>query len=139
PEEYEYRRTVNSASSVTQYWRNLIAQADSTILQDKRRDDLDKYHVWRLRFLSHTHQRGQGAYDLAVNLTYKKIEATADDIFVLLTTLWKRKRDIPCRPDSRVSFHGMVILGGTCGFRRGCIMRLTYRDVSLAVVRDPND
>ncbi|KAF2740766.1 hypothetical protein EJ04DRAFT_558741 [Polyplosphaeria fusca] len=39
PEEYESRRTVNSASTVIQCWRELIAQADSTVLLDKRRED----------------------------------------------------------------------------------------------------
>ncbi|KAF2191615.1 hypothetical protein K469DRAFT_746890 [Zopfia rhizophila CBS 207.26] len=60
PEECEWRRTVNSASSVTQYWRELIAEADATVLRDKRRKDPKNFAKWRLKFLSHTHQRGQG-------------------------------------------------------------------------------
>jgi hypothetical protein len=58
PEEYEFRRTVNSASSITQCWRELIAKADSTVLWDKRREDPEKFDLWRLRFLDHTNQRG---------------------------------------------------------------------------------
>jgi hypothetical protein len=45
PEESEVRRTVNSASSVTQTWRELIAQANSTVLREKRIADLGNYHV----------------------------------------------------------------------------------------------
>ena len=39
PHEYEYRRTVNSAVTPTERWRQLIAMADSTVLQEKRRQD----------------------------------------------------------------------------------------------------
>jgi hypothetical protein len=60
PEEYEYRRTVNSASTVIQCWRELIAQADSTVLREKRREEPHKFQQWRLKFIDHTNQRGQG-------------------------------------------------------------------------------
>ncbi|KAF2731199.1 hypothetical protein EJ04DRAFT_16250 [Polyplosphaeria fusca] len=154
PEEYEWRRTVNSASSVTQYWRELIAEADATVLRDQRRKDPENYDKWRLKFLSHTHQRGQGPVfeisqwifqtlakelNLAVTLTFEKIEATDEDTVVLLNTLWQRADDIPCRPSTRLSFHGTLLLAAIGGFRRGTIERLRYRDVCLAVVRDPND
>lgn len=60
PEEYQDRGTVNSASTVIQCWRELIAQADSTVLLDKRREDPGNYQQWRLKFIDHTTQRGQG-------------------------------------------------------------------------------
>lgn len=60
PEEYERRRAVISASSITQCWREFIAVADATVLRDKRREDAEKFAKWRLRFLDHSHRRGQG-------------------------------------------------------------------------------
>ncbi|KAF2184554.1 hypothetical protein K469DRAFT_578956, partial [Zopfia rhizophila CBS 207.26] len=154
PEEYEWRQTMNSASSVTQCWRELIAQADSTVLRDKRREDLENFAKWRLRFLDYTHQRGQGPVfeisrwifhslakelNLAATLTFKKIKATDEDTVVLLNTLWQRADDIPCRPGTRLSFHGSLLLAAIGGFRRGTIKQLRYCEVCLAVVRDPND
>ncbi|OAG09319.1 uncharacterized protein CC84DRAFT_1171913 [Paraphaeosphaeria sporulosa] len=136
PEEYEYRRTVNTASIVIQCWRELIAQADSTVLLDKRREDLGNYQLWRLKFIDHTNQRGQGPvfeicqwifhtlakeHKLATTLTFEKIEATAEDVIVLLKTLWQRANDIPYQPSTRVSFHGILLLAAIGGFRRATI------------------
>lgn len=130
---------MNSASSVTQTWRELIAQADATILGEKRRTDPENFHLWRLKFPDHTNQRGQGPIfevsqwifqklakelDLTVTLTFEKVEATANDMLVFLDTLWERAEDIPCQPTTRVSFHGIVLLAGIGGFRRGTIMCL---------------
>jgi hypothetical protein len=60
PEEYEYRRTLNSATSVTQIWRNLIALADCEILAPLRRKDRANQARWRLKFVDHSKQRGTG-------------------------------------------------------------------------------
>lgn len=154
PQEYEYRRTVNTASSVTQFWRGLIAQADSTVLLEKRRQDPKNKALWRLKFIDHTKQRAQGPifeiskwiYDgladelgLTVNQTFEKVEATAEDIIVVLNTLWERAGDINCEPDTRLAFHAVLLTAGIGGFRPASMMRLPYRQVSLAVVRDPND
>jgi 6-pyruvoyl-tetrahydropterin synthase len=154
PEEYEHRRTMNSASSVTQVWRELIAQADSTVLREKRRTDPDNRHIWRLKFIDHTNQRAKGTIfeisqwifqtlakelNLAVNLTFQKIEATAEDVLVLLNTLWARADDIPCNTSTRLSFHGQLLLAAIGGFRRATILELNYEDVALAVVRDPDN
>ncbi|KAF1973216.1 hypothetical protein BU23DRAFT_568519 [Bimuria novae-zelandiae CBS 107.79] len=117
PEEYEYRRTVNSASTVIQCWRELIAQADSTVLLDKRREDPRNFQQWRLKFIDHTNQRGQGP----------------------VFEICQRAADIPCQPSTRVSFHGILLLAAIGGFRRATIASVKYRDVCLAVVRDPND
>ncbi|MCJ1426159.1 hypothetical protein MMC29_004061 [Sticta canariensis] len=154
PEEYVWRRTVNSASSATQCWRELIAQVDANILNDKRREDPAKYNHWRLRFMSHTHQRAQGPVfeisrwifqelavelSLSTTLTFDKIQVTAEDIYVLLNTLYERADDIPCQPRTRLGYHGIVTLAGIGGFRISTILTLKYRDVSLALVRDPDD
>lgn len=50
-----------------------------------------------------------------------------------------RADDIPCQPRTRLGYHGIVTLGGIGGFRISTILSLKYRDVSLFVVRDPND
>jgi hypothetical protein len=38
-EEYERRRTVNYAATVLKRWRDLIAEADSTVLLKQRKAD----------------------------------------------------------------------------------------------------
>jgi hypothetical protein len=60
PKEFEIRRALNSAASVMQCWRSLIAKADSTILSEKRRQDIKNKRLWRLKFVDHEKQRGQG-------------------------------------------------------------------------------
>jgi hypothetical protein len=60
PQEYEYRRALNSAASVMQCWRSLIAKADSTVLSAKRRQDPKNRLHWRLKFVDQERQRGQG-------------------------------------------------------------------------------
>lgn len=145
---------MNSASSVTKCWRELIAHVDATILNDKRREDPANYNVWRLRFMSHTHQRAQGPVfeisrwifqelaaelSLATTLTFDEIEVTAKDIYVLLNTLYERADDIPCQPRTRLGYHGIVTLAGIGGFRISTILTFKYQDVSLFLVRDPDD
>ncbi|OAG03631.1 uncharacterized protein CC84DRAFT_1177611 [Paraphaeosphaeria sporulosa] len=110
--------------------------------------------LWFSGQKNHTNQRGQGPvfeicqwifytlakeHKLATTLTFKKIEATAEDVIVLLKTLCQRADDIPCQPSTRVSFHGILLLAAIRGFRRATITSIKYRDVSLAVVRDPNN
>jgi len=76
---------------------------------------------------------------LTVTLTFEKIEATAEDVIILLNTLWERADDISCQPRTRLCFYGTLLLGGIGGFRQATIRRLTYGDINLAVVRDPSD
>jgi len=68
-----------------------------------------------------------------------KVEATAEDIIIILKTLWERPGDIHCGLDTRLAFHAFLIMAGIGGFRPGCMMRLPYRQVSLYVARDPKD
>lgn len=58
--ETEWRRTVTSAHTLLNVWRSLIAQADSTVLLKKRREDPANKHTWRLKFMDHTNRQGQG-------------------------------------------------------------------------------
>ncbi|KAH8751077.1 hypothetical protein F5883DRAFT_386752, partial [Diaporthe sp. PMI_573] len=69
--------------------------------------------------------------------TFVKKEATAEDVALVLRTLWTRAEDIPCDPVTRVSFHNTLLLGAICGFRPGVLENLKYRQVTLLVLRDP--
>jgi hypothetical protein len=68
---------------------------------------------------------------------FVKKEATADDIALILQTLWRRAEDIPCKPITRLSFHAMLLLAATGGFRPGVVENVKYRQVSVQVVRHP--
>jgi hypothetical protein len=60
PQETEWKGTVTSAHSLLNIWRSLIAEADATVLLEKRRQDPAKKDIWRLRFMDHTNRLGQG-------------------------------------------------------------------------------
>jgi len=60
PPEYEYRLTVTAAATVTERWRQLITMADSRVLLEKRQQDPANKDLWRLKYMDHTKQRGQG-------------------------------------------------------------------------------
>jgi hypothetical protein len=72
-------------------------------------------------------------------VTVDKIEVTEEDIVVILNTIWTRADAIPCEPDTRVSFHAVLLLAAIGGFRPTALMRIPYRQMHLAVVRDPED
>jgi hypothetical protein len=71
-------------------------------------------------------------------LTFVKAETTAEDLLLLLDTLWTRSEDIPCRPQVRVSVHWTLVMAGF-GFRPGSLMNFLYKHVRLLVVRDPEN
>ena len=60
PEETKKVRAVNSAATVTQCWRELIAKADGTVLEKKRNAEPSRRHFWQLAFKDHTNQRARG-------------------------------------------------------------------------------
>lgn len=68
---------------------------------------------------------------------FVKKEATAEDIALILQTLWQRAEDIPCKPITRLSFHAMLLLAATGGFRPGVVENVKYRQVSVQVIRHP--
>lgn len=68
---------------------------------------------------------------------FEKKEATAEDIALILQTLWRRAEDIPCTPLTRLSFHAMLLLAAIGGFRPGVVENIKYRQVSIQIVRDP--
>jgi hypothetical protein len=60
PQETECRRTLTSVHSLPNLWGCLIAEADSTVLLKKRKEDPANKKTWRLRFMDHTNKTGQG-------------------------------------------------------------------------------
>jgi hypothetical protein len=62
---------------------------------------------------------------------------TSTDVDVVLKTLWLRADVIRCEPETRVSFHSIVLLAAIGGFRPGTLRSLKYSQFQVAVVRDP--
>jgi hypothetical protein len=76
---------------------------------------------------------------LTKQLTFEKVEATADDVIVILRTLWERAADLAIDAETRISFHANVLLSAMGGFRPGCLDKVRYRDLVLSILRDPRD
>ncbi|KAI3400990.1 hypothetical protein diail_1198 [Diaporthe ilicicola] len=122
--------------------RSLVNEFDQTLLARKRREDPDNMEKWSLKFKDgFLKGKGQGpiaevarciaahAEDMGLTReqTFVKKEATAEDIALVLRTLWTRAEDIPCDPVTRVSFHNTLLLGAIGGFRPGVLENLKYR------------
>ncbi|KAI0388289.1 hypothetical protein F5Y17DRAFT_463852 [Xylariaceae sp. FL0594] len=152
--EYEYKRTLTSAFSLTEVWRRLVASADHEVMKRQRREDPAQAEVWTLRWISKEEGNREGpAYllvkwiftELAIeigldtNPTYQKIAMTGTNVGVILQTLWSRVNDIPCNPETRVSFHAIILPAAIGGFRPGTLLDLTYSQFHVAVVRDPTN
>ncbi len=60
PEETASKPTVTSAYSLLNVWRSLIAEADATVLWDKRQKDRLNKDTWRLKFMDYCNRKGQG-------------------------------------------------------------------------------
>ncbi|KAI1409856.1 hypothetical protein F5Y13DRAFT_192862 [Hypoxylon sp. FL1857] len=152
-QEYLYERTLNSAFSLTEVWRRLVASADHEVIKKQRRKDPNQADVWRLRWISKEEGSREGPAYLIVKIfteltveigldtdpAYRKIAMTGTDVGVILQTLWSRANDIPCRPQTRVSFHAILLLAATGGFRPGTLLGLAFSQFEVAVVRDPTD
>ncbi|RYP01717.1 hypothetical protein DL764_006110 [Monosporascus ibericus] len=97
PQEYEYKRMVNSAFTVTEIWRRLVACGEHHVMQQHRRDVPSQADTWRLRWISKEEGSREGpAYrivkwifvELAGEIgletapTYEKTEATPTDVHV---------------------------------------------------------
>ena len=81
PQETERRRTVNSAASVTQCWRELIAKADSTVLAAKRRECPAGSQFWQLAFKDHTNQRARGPVFEISRVRFLPLTQPLNDVF----------------------------------------------------------
>ena len=76
---------------------------------------------------------------LAKELTFEKLEATNEDVIVILRTLWERAAELGIDPDLRIAFHANVLLSAMAGFRPGCLRNVSYKDFVLSILRDPRD
>src|SRR5438067_695808 len=63
---------------------------------------------------------------LLKELAFEKVEATADDVIVMLRTLWERAADLVIDAETRISFHANVLLFAMGGFRPGCLGKIRY-------------
>ncbi|KAH8891472.1 hypothetical protein GQ53DRAFT_147693 [Thozetella sp. PMI_491] len=158
PEERAMVRTLNSAYSVIEIWRRLVAAADFKVLRKERKALMadEKYLEAEKLFLKWEQegnkQEGPAylivrwilitlspALNLEVNSLYVKVEATAADIIAVLSALYERAEDIPASPLTRISFHSVVLQGSTGGFRPGTLMSPLFRQYTVSIVRDPED
>ncbi|KAK4210257.1 hypothetical protein QBC37DRAFT_322526 [Rhypophila decipiens] len=158
PEERAMVRTLNSAYSVIEVWRRLVTAADFKVLRGERkalrgREKYEEADRLFLRWEQEGEKRDGPAYlivqwillklspklNLEINSLYVKVEATAADIIVILLALYQRAEDIPATPLTRISFHTVVLLGSTGGFRPGSLMNTLCRQYTLSIVRNPDD
>jgi hypothetical protein len=70
---------------------------------------------------------------------FKKVEATDENIIVILRTLWERAADLRINPDLRITFYANVLLSAAGGFRPGYLRKILYKDFVLLILRDPRD
>lgn len=76
--------------------------------------------------------------DLTREQKFVKKEITSEDVALLLQTLWRYAKDIPCTPLMRLSFHYMLLLGAVRGFRPGVLLGIQYLQISLELIRLPD-
>lgn len=76
---------------------------------------------------------------LCLEQSFEKVEATTEDVLLLLHTFWNKAADITCSAQDRVAFHSAVILLGLGGWRPMSVLIGTYRDIEIARVRDPEN
>ncbi|KAK1975228.1 hypothetical protein LZ30DRAFT_638987 [Colletotrichum cereale] len=150
-EEYEWKRTVNSAVTIMEVWKSLLAYADANVLQKKRTEDIANEFTWTLAFRDGKRRATGPVYPLSIWIretlvndlglsreqTFEKMSTTAEDITRQLDTLWRRAVDIRCSANVRVAFHAILLLSSIGGFRPGALMNIKYKQIGLAVVRDP--
>lgn len=58
---------------------------------------------------------------LIKHITFTKVKATADDVLVILRTLYERAADLGIDAKTRISFHANVLLAAEGGFRPGTL------------------
>jgi hypothetical protein len=54
---------------------------------------------------------------LIKQLTFQEVEATAEDVLMILRTLYDRAGDLGIDAKTRISFHANVLLAAEGGFR----------------------
>lgn len=66
--EYEYKRTLNSAFSLTEVWRRLVASADHEVMKKQRKDEPAQADIWRLKWISKDEGSREGPAYLLVKV-----------------------------------------------------------------------
>ncbi|OIW22449.1 hypothetical protein CONLIGDRAFT_650562 [Coniochaeta ligniaria NRRL 30616] len=142
PEERIRSSTINSAQSVVQTVRALMASADAHILD---RADADRLHFeWNqsnatregpaigllacyVNLMFSVINELVSALNLETESTYEKVEATAEDIIVVLLAIYNRAEDIYASQTTKISFHAAILPSATMGGRPGMNLDLKCR------------
>ncbi|KAL2192268.1 hypothetical protein P885DRAFT_19357, partial [Corynascus similis CBS 632.67] len=143
PEERAMVCTVNCTFSVIEVWRRLIVAADFKVLHGeraalRRRERYLEADRLFLKWPQEGEKRDRPTYTI-MNSLYGKVEATAEDIIIILKTLYKRETDIPASPLTRVGFHHTLLDLAIGGHRPGCREDTLCRQYTIAIVRDPDN
>ncbi|KAI0517218.1 hypothetical protein F5B22DRAFT_134403 [Xylaria bambusicola] len=151
PEEYQWAREVGSAVTVLELWKNLVVEADLTILWKKRQEARKNRRHWMLAFVggdktgpvAEVSRFIAGPLTNECGLTRKqtfiKREITSEDIALLIRTLWFRAPAIPLTSSMRVAFHSYLLVVGLGGFRNASVLNMLYEQVQFGLVRDQED
>ncbi|CAG9950870.1 unnamed protein product [Clonostachys rosea f. rosea IK726] len=155
PGETEIVRRVNSAKTMRDYWLALVRVADLKFMSPKRREFPQQAGFWTLTY--DPRREGDGIPNrparqisnwlptLAIELEAKleqmfvKRAATANDMMLVVTTVWSRSSDIICNPRHRVDFHQAVLLGGIGGWRPEEVLSIPYERVEIGWLRNASD
>ncbi|KAI1157749.1 hypothetical protein F5B18DRAFT_643736 [Nemania serpens] len=152
PEEYENKRMLDSARSVTEIWRRLVASAEHRVFKPRRREGGPAAAALKLRWDCKEEGEREGpAYRLVkwiftelapllglqIDPSYEKVEMTSIDVHDFVVTLWTRADAIFAKPQSRMSMHAKLLLAAIGGFRRGMLRGITYSQLQVAALRDP--
>ncbi|KAK7972355.1 hypothetical protein PG988_006489 [Apiospora saccharicola] len=152
PEECQWKRTVTSAFSLMEVWRRLVAAAEYHVMKKEREAAPSEAGTWALRWICKDEGAREGPtyiivklifmniaveLDLDTDTSYLKVAMTSVDVDVVLKSLWSRADIIRCKPETRVSFHSVILLAAIGGFRRGTLLDLKFNQFDVAVVRDP--
>ncbi|KAK4249283.1 hypothetical protein C7999DRAFT_12855, partial [Corynascus novoguineensis] len=143
PKEHAMVRIVNYTFSVIEVWRRLIVVADFKVLYGeraalRRREKYLEADRLFLKWPQEGEKRDGPAYTI-INSLYVKVEATAEDIIIILKTLYRRETDIPASPLTRVGFYHTLLDLAIGGHRPSCLEDTLYRQYTIAIIRDPNN
>jgi hypothetical protein len=70
PKEYEWKRTVNSAFSLTEVWRRLVAAAEYHVMRPQRKIAPSEAATWALRWMSKEEGAREGPAYLVVKVCF---------------------------------------------------------------------
>ncbi|KAI0423646.1 hypothetical protein F5Y09DRAFT_348604 [Xylaria sp. FL1042] len=134
PEKYKDKQMLDSAHSVTEIWRRLVALAEHCVFKPKRREGGSAAAALKLRWISKEEGERKGpAYRIV------KVEMTSTDAHAFLVTLLTRADAICAKPQSRALFHRKFLLAAIGGFRRSILKGIKYSQLQVAALRDLKD